>query len=79
MYITMPSQKTKKEYSTKYNAVQMRKKRAEMVKKDPLYLRKCVWVVETVDNQQIAFKDRKDIKIRRISKDEMKENCIKSF
>ena len=42
----MPYQKKEKIYSTNKTAEFMRKKRAEMVKKDPLALRSCVWVVE---------------------------------
>ena len=67
-----------KKYSTNYNAIYMREKRKKLVEKDPIYMRKCVWVV-TAGDKQIVFKDRKDIKIERISKDKMKPDCIKAF
>ena len=66
-------------YSTNQSAVCMRKKRAEMIKKDPRALRSTVWVINTANGQQIVFKDRKDIKIQRINKQQMKTDCIKAF
>ena len=66
-------------YSTNQSAICMRKKRAKMVNQDPLALRSTVWVINTVNGQQIVFKDRKDIKIQRINKQQMKTDCIKAF
>ena len=71
--------KTKKPYSTTYHATYMRNKRANMIKKDPLHIRKCVWVVETADNKQIAFLNRKDIQIRRIPKSDLRSDHMKAF
>ena len=69
----------KKKYATNYHATYMRNKRSKMIEKDPLYIRKCVWVVETSDNKQIAFLNRKDIHIKRIPKTELKSDYIKAF
>ena len=75
----MPYQKKDKTYSTKKTAEYMRKKRAELVKRDPLAMRSTVWVVEGSNGKQFVFKDRKDIKIRRIPKQDMKADAIKAF
>ena len=75
----MPYQKKEKIYSTNKTAEFMRKKRAKMVEKDPLALRSCVWVVEGTNGKQLVFRDRKDIKIRRIPKEQMKDDAIKAF
>ena len=71
--------KTKKQYSTSYHATFMRNKRKKMIANDPLYVRKCVWVVETADNKQIAFLNRKDIQIKRILKTDLRSDHIKAF
>ena len=57
----MTYQKKNKIYKDTYFATYQRNKRARMLKTNPLYQRKCVWVVES-GNKQMAFKDRKDIK-----------------
>ena len=75
----MPYQKKEKIYSTNKTAECMRRKRAKMVEKDPLAMRSTVWVVEGTNGKQLVFRDRKDIKIQRIPKQEMKTDCIKAF
>ena len=45
----MTYQKKKKKYSTTYYAQWLRNKRKEMVKNNPLALRKCVWIIEGLD------------------------------
>ena len=75
----MPYQKKDKTYINNYQARYLRKKRAEMVKKDPLAMRSTVWVVEGTNGKQLVFRDRKDIKIQRIPKQDMKTDCIKAF
>ena len=75
----MPYQKKKKKYSNTYYAQWLRKKRMKMVNKNPLALRKCVWVIEGLDNKQYAFVNRNDIKIKRINKQELRDDCIKTF
>ena len=66
-------------YSNKQSAICMRKKRAEMVKQDPLALRSTVWVINTANGKQFVFKDRKDIKIQRLNKQQINADCIKAF
>ena len=75
----MPRYKQGVAYSTSYQAQYIRRKREQMVKQDPLALRKTVWVINTQNGQQIVFKDRKDITITRIPKQQMKTDCIKAF
>ena len=75
----MVYQKKEKIYSTNKTAEFMRKKRAQMVKQDPLALRSCVWVVEGTNGKQFVFRDRKDIKIQRIPKQDIKTDAIKAF
>ena len=75
----MPYQKKNKTYSNNYQARYLRKKRAELVKQDPLAMRSTIWVIETPEGKQIVFRDRKDIKIQRIPKEQMKADCIKAF
>ena len=75
----MPRHKQGEAYSTTYQAQYMRQKRQQMVDKDPIALRKTVWVINTQNGQQIVFKDRKDITITRIPKQQMKTDCIKAF
>ena len=67
-----------KEYSKNYHATFMRDKRKKMIEQDPLYMRKCVWIVEAGD-KQIAFLNKRDIHIYRINKEDIKPNCIKTF
>ena len=66
-------------HSTNYNAIYMRKKRAALIKQDPLALRSTVWIVEGSNGKQFVFKDRKDIVIKRVPKQQMKADCIKAF
>ena len=75
----MVYQKKEKIYSTNKTAECMRKKRAQMIKKDPLAMRSTVWTVEGSNGKQFVFRDRKDIKIQRIPKQEMKADSIKAF
>ena len=75
----MPRHKQGEPYSANKSAQYMRRKRAAMIKQDPLALRKTVWIINTENGKQIVFKDRKDIKIQRIPKQQMKTDCIKAF
>jgi hypothetical protein len=68
-----------KEYSTNYHAQYIREKRKQIAQKNPIALCKTVWIVETKDGQQVVFKNKKDIQIKRISKNELKSNFIKSY
>ena len=75
----MPRHRQGEAYSTNQSAIYMRKKREQMIKQDPLAMRSTVWIVEGSNGKQIVFKDRKDIKIQRIPKQQMKTDCIKAF
>lgn len=69
----------KKEYSSKKHATYMRKYRKRQAEKDPLALRKMVWVIQTADGKQIVFRDKKDININRIPKEKLKHDFIKAY
>ena len=67
-----------KKYSNNYHAIYKRNQRKKMIKLDPLCLRKTVWVVE-VGDKQIVFKNKKDVKIKRINKNQLREDYIIAF
>ena len=67
-----------KKYSNNYHAIYQRNQRKKMIKLDPLCLRKTVWVVE-VGDKQIVFKNKKDVKIKRINKNQLREDYIIAF
>ena len=69
---------TGKPYCKNYHAVYMRNKRKKMLKTDPIYTKEYIWVIEG-GGKQMVFKNKKDIKIKKIKKQEMKPDCIKAY
>ena len=69
----------RREYSKNYHAKYMRLKRQKIVDKNPIALCKTVWVVEGSNGEQIVFKNKRDINIKRIPKVDLKENFIKGY
>ena len=70
--------KKPKKYSTNYAAVYYRARRKKLAEKDPIALRKTVWVIQAGD-KQVVFRDRKDITIKRIPKEDIQNNSIKAY
>ena len=66
------------QYSNNYFAKYMREKRTKMIKIDPIFSRQYVWIVEAGD-KQIVFKNKRDIKISKINKKDLRKDCVKAF
>ena len=68
-----------KPYSTKRDAVYMRKRRKELSKLDPLYPQSTVWIIEVNGKQYVFAGKKKDIQIKRIPKTELRKGYVKMF
>ena len=74
----MQSKKPVKTYSTNYFAVKMREKRQKMLKIDPIYTKQYVWVVEG-GGKQMVFKNKRDIKYKKVNKKDLDNDCIRAY
>lgn len=75
---TSETNSTNKTYSSNYHAMYMRKKRQQMIEKDPIFTRQYVWVIEG-DGKQMVFKNKRDITIKKINKKDLQTDYIKAY
>ena len=74
------NKKTEEQYSKTYEAQWIREKRERMKSIDPIFDRRYVYVIETPDNKQIVFKNKRDVKkIKKINKKDIRSNFIRAY